>query len=208
MALYGITKARTCAMSPRSNGKVETFTRTLKKHLKMLVQKNQKDWPRYLPIISQVYRSLPTSSTKYLPYEILFGDCMRMSVDLARGEPPNHPPCFQSNKKYQDHPLALRQHLWNIHKEVRQNIHFSARRMKDNHDRTANYTPFEVGQKVWLFTPTRIKGQSPKLMAQWSGLWEILSILNDCVVRMKSLKTSKIQIVNIDRLALYHCTEG
>ena len=174
----------------------------------MLVQKNQKDWPRYLPIISQVYRSLPTSSTKYLPYEILFGDCMRMSVDLARGEPPNHPPCFQSNKKYQDHPLALRQHLWNIHKEVRQNIHFSARRMKDNHDRTANYTPFEVGQKVWLFTPTRIKGQSPKLMAQWSGLWEILSILNDCVVRMKSLKTSKIQIVNIDRLALYHYTEG
>jgi len=107
---------------------------------------------------------------------------MRIPIDLARGEPTHHPPCFQSNKKYQNYPLALRQHLWNIHKEVRQSIHYSARRIKEIYDRTANYTPFEVGQKVWLFTPTGVKGQSPKLLAQRSSPWEILSILNDCVV--------------------------
>lgn len=74
--------------------------------------------------------------------------------------------------------------------------------MKENYDKTSNYVLFEVRQKVWLFTPTRIKGQSPKLQTHWTGPYEIISILNDCVVRIKSLENTEIhKIVNIDRLA-------
>ena len=70
--------------------------------------------------------------------------------------------------------------------------------MKESYDKT--------NQKVWLFTPTRIKGQSPKLQDQWSGPYQIISILNDCVVRIQSLeKPAKLKIVNIDRLAPYYC---
>ena len=68
--------------------------------------------------------------------------------------------------------------------------------MKESYDKTANYIPFEINQKVWLFTPTRIKGQSPKLQDQWSGPYQIISILNDCVVRIQSLeKPAKFKIV-------------
>ena len=88
----------------------------------------------------------------------------------------------------EDYPLKLRQHLWKIHKEVRDNIQWTARKMKESYDKTANYIPFEINQKVWLFTPTRIKGQSPKLQDQWSGPYQIISILNDCVVRIQSLE--------------------
>jgi len=204
MTLYGIEKVKTTPFHPRANGKVEVFIRTLKQHLRMLVAQDQKDWPKYLLIICQVYRALPTTSTSYSPYEILFGNLMRMPIDLMRGEPPNHPPCLQANKAYKDYPLVLRQHLWKIHKDVRENIHISAQRMKENYDKTSNYIPFQENQKVWLFTPIRKKGQSPKLQTHWSGPWEIISILNDCVARIKNLQNNKLKIVNVERLAPYY----
>jgi len=86
MTLYGITKTKTTAFHPKANGKVEIFIKTLKEHLRILVQRNQKDWPKYLPLICQVYKSLPVSTTKFSPYEILFGAQMRTPLDLARGD--------------------------------------------------------------------------------------------------------------------------
>jgi len=91
MKLYGIKKTHSTAFNPRSNGKVEIFIKVLK-HLCMLVQENQKDWPQHLPIICQTYRSLPLSSSSYSPYEIMFGSHMKMPIDLVRGKPPTVPP--------------------------------------------------------------------------------------------------------------------
>jgi len=158
LTLYGISKTRTTPFRPRSNGKVEVFIRTLKQHLCMLVRQDQKDWPKHLPIICQVYRGLPTSSTSFAPFETMFGNAMRMPIDLARGEPPSHP--HEANKIYRDYPLVLRQHLWKIHKLVRENIWLAARKMKLSDDKTSNYIPFQINDRVWLFTPVRIKGQS------------------------------------------------
>ena len=89
---------------------------------------------------------------------------------------------------------------------VRENIRVTAQRMKANYDKTANYVPFQVVDKVWLFTPLRIKGKCPKIMSDWTGPWIILNILNDCVVRIQSEECpSKLQIVNVDRLAPHYC---
>lgn len=203
MKLYGIERSHTTPFHPQANGKVEVFIRTLKEHLRMLVQTNQKDWPKHLSLICQVYRALPVSSTSYSPYEILFGFPMRLPIDLVRGKPPQESSSHQAQKAYAEYPLVLRQQLWKLHEEVRHNIQKAARQMKENYDKTANYTPFEVGQKVWLFTPTRAKGLSPKLqMDRWTGPWVILHILNDCVARIQLLENlKKIQIVNVERLA-------
>ena len=204
MSLYGINKTATTAFHPRAQGKVEVFIRTLKQHLAMLVQQDQKDWDKHLPLICQVYRALPVSSTSYSPYEILFGAPMRIPLDLARGQPPTVPNYLQAKKIYKDYPLALRQHLWQLHKEVRENIHLAAQKMKVTYDKTSNYTPFSCHQLVWLYTPQRIKGLSPKLQKQWTGPWEIISILNDCVARIRLVADpNKMQIVNVDRLAMY-----
>jgi len=185
LTLYGVTKTRTTAFHPRSNGKAEVFVKTLKQHLCMLVRQDQKDWPRQLPLICQVYRGLPTASTSTSPFEIMFGSHMRMPIDLVRGQPTTYLPCQFTKKQYKDYPLLLRQHLWEIHKIVRENIGVTAQRMKANYDKTANYIPFQVGDKVWLFTPLRIKGKCPKIMTDWTGPSIIRNILNDCVVRIQ-----------------------
>ena len=97
MTLYGITKTRTNQFHPRSNGKVKVFIRTLKQHLCMLVRQDQKDWPKYLPIINQVYRAIPVSSTSFSPYGIMFGVPMRLPIDLLRGELPDVPSYHKSS---------------------------------------------------------------------------------------------------------------
>jgi len=131
----------------------------------MLARQDQKDWPRQL--ICQVYRGLPTASTSASPFEIMFGSNMRMPIDLVRGQPTTHPPCHFTKKHYKDHPLLLKKHIWEIHKMVRENISDSPK--DESYDKTANYVPFQVGDKVWLFTPFRIKGKCPKIMIDWTG---------------------------------------
>ena len=199
MTLCGVTKTRTTPFNPKANGQVEVMIKTLTPHLKMMVHQNQKDWPTYLPLICQVYRALPTSARRYSPYEIMFGEQMRLPVDLVRGEPPTRPPCLSADVAYKDYPLALRQHLWNIHKEDRDNIHTAVKKMKQKYDRTANYIPFEAGQLVWLFTPTRVKGLSPKLQSPWSGPHKILSILNDEKETREEKKCSKKKETSVRR---------
>jgi len=51
MTLYGINKTRTSSFHPQANGKVEVYIRTLKQHLRMLVQEDQRDWPKHLSLI-------------------------------------------------------------------------------------------------------------------------------------------------------------
>ena len=73
----------------------------------MLVQKDQKDWPKHISLICQVYTALPVTSTSYSPYELLFGYPMRLPIDLVRGQPPQEP---TTNLKeiYKSYPLSLR----------------------------------------------------------------------------------------------------
>ena len=206
MKLYGIKKTHSTAFNPRSNGKVEIFIKVLKQHLCMLVQENQKDWPQHLPIICQTYRSLPLSSSSYSPYEIMFGSHMKMPIDLVRGKPPTVPPTITS-KKFQDYPIQLRQRLWHIHEAVRTSIDQAGRKMKYFFDKTANCTEFEPGAKVWLYTPTQVKGRSSKLQKHWSGPWIVVNKINDCVYRIRSEKEPrKLQLVSPARLAPFHST--
>jgi len=72
---------------------------------------------------------------------------MRMPIDLVRGQPTTYLPFQFTKKQYKDYPLLLRQHLWEIHQMVRENIRVTAQRMKANYDKTANYIPFQVGDK-------------------------------------------------------------
>jgi len=72
----------------------------------------------------------------------MFGAPMRLPIDLLRGEPPDIPSHLKSSGAYKDYLLKLRQHLWKIHKEVRDNLQWTARKMKESYDKTANYISF------------------------------------------------------------------
>ncbi|KAK3927623.1 Transposon Ty3-I Gag-Pol polyprotein [Frankliniella fusca] len=185
---------------PAANATAEKWVRTLKEHIAIMIEKERKNWPNTLPLICQAYRSLPHTSTKFSPYEVIFRAPMRTPLDLKRGLPPT------SNQEINtDHyPFWLRQTLNKIHNQVRQNLQDSALRMKRHYDLHATVAPFQVGQLVWFYNRKRIKEKSPKLNSPWEGPYKIVKILNDCVAAIQFCHNSELtRIVNMDKLASY-----
>ncbi|KAK3915960.1 Retrovirus-related Pol polyprotein from transposon 297 [Frankliniella fusca] len=160
-------------------------------------------WPNMFndvyEIIAQAYRSLPHSSHKFSPYEVMFGAPMRTPLDLDRGEPP------RQEEMHKMYPFWVRRTMQDIHETVAHMSKKAAKRMKEYYDRTASLAPFKEGDKVYLYYPRRKKGISTKLLTRWEGPYVILNILNDCNARIKNLE-NKVVIVHIDRLA--KCPEG
>ncbi|KAK3915790.1 Gag-Pol polyprotein, partial [Frankliniella fusca] len=200
MELYQIKKYRTTAFHPAANGKAERWIKTLKQHLMILIENDRLDWPKYLPFIAQAYRSLPHSSHKFSPYEVMFGAPMRTPLDLDRGEPP------RQEEMHKMYPFWVRRTMQDIHETVAHMSKKAAKRMKEYYDRTASLAPFKEGDKVYLYYPRRKKGISTKLLTRWEGPYVVLNILNDCNARIKNLENNKVVIVHIDRLA--KCPEG
>ena len=62
---------------------------------------------------------------------------------------------------------------------------------------------FNIGDRVWLFTPKRKKGVSPKLQRNWDGPFVILKKVNDVTFRIQKSPRSKPKVVHHDRLKLY-----
>ena len=56
----GISKTRTTAFHPQSNGMVERFICTLEDMKSKYISDNQRDWDESLPLLLLAYRSSPT----------------------------------------------------------------------------------------------------------------------------------------------------
>ncbi|KAK3932025.1 Transposon Ty3-I Gag-Pol polyprotein [Frankliniella fusca] len=202
MDLYHIRKLRTSGYHPSANGKAERWIRTLKKNLAMLVGKTLHNWPDYIPFVAQAYRSLPHTSHKFSPYEVMFGAPMRTPSTLSQGIPPEVP------QMRRDYPYAVREVLAEIHETVRSMNLQAATKMKSYYDRTAMVQPFVAGDKVLLYRRQRKSGESLKLKALWEGPFVIITIINDCNARIERIDPPKDRmIVHMDRLALYPRTE-
>ena len=64
-------------------------------------------------------------------------------------------------------------------------------------------TRYEIGTGVWLHSPQRKKGRSPKLSRNWDGSYVVVKDINDVVVRMKRSRQAKSKVVHINRLKPY-----
>ena len=65
--ILGIDKTRTTPFYPMSDGLVERFNRTLESMLSLYVKTNQRDWDKFVPLVTMAYRSTPQESTHVTP---------------------------------------------------------------------------------------------------------------------------------------------
>ena len=80
--VWDIHKSRTARYKPNSNGLVEKQNRTLKKMLQSYVDDNPKSWEDHLPFVTMAYRASPHQSSKCSPNLLMFGEEIRLPVDL------------------------------------------------------------------------------------------------------------------------------
>jgi len=106
----------------------------------------------------------------------------------------------------EDYVSQMRRKLHETHGRVRVKLQQASDRMKTVYDRNAADGGYKSGDQVWLFSPYRKKGLSPKLQKQWTGPCIVLTRINDLIYRIKKPDGKRL-IVHYNRLAPYRCQQ-
>nr|CAD7430948.1 unnamed protein product [Timema monikensis] len=90
------------------------------------------------------------------------------------------------------------------YEQVRKNLKVGQERQKDVYDRRCSGKAYEVGDKVWLYTPAIREGLTPKLYKPWQGPYVVRKRLSDVTYRIQyTLNPRKRPVVHFNRLKPY-----
>ena len=72
-----------------------------------------------------------------------------------------------------------------------ENLQRAQQKMKDYYDQKTKEPVFEVGQRVWVYTPRTRKGLSKKLMHNWLGPYRIVEKLSPVHFKLRTIAKKK-----------------
>lgn len=164
--LLNVSKINTSAYHPQSNGTLERSHQTLATYLKSYATSAKSDWDEWLPYACFMYNTTPHSSSRYTPYELVFGKQPIIPSSVKKAPAPLY--------NYDDFSQELRFRLQNSWRKAIDNLKRSKEISKLSYDRTAKQRSFAVGDQVLYRNQTR-KGKLDQL---WYGPFIITSTDN------------------------------
>ncbi|KAL8559173.1 hypothetical protein ACOMHN_048420 [Nucella lapillus] len=142
----GSKGVRTSPYHPQANGIVERFHGTMKAMLKKVVRDRPKDWHRYLPALLFACRELPSESTGFSPFKLLFGREVRGPVSLLQEVWTDRSQEDEQDKPLYGYIFDLKNRLDEVAKVAMESVAKSSVRGKHYFDRKARDRRFkEVG---------------------------------------------------------------
>ena len=165
--LLNTKKVNTTAYHPQTNGLVERFNNTLAEAISSFVSSNQQDWDVYIPAIQFAYRTSPSVTTGDSPFYLLYGREPRLPPDVSLL------PATQLSASVNEHRARIVSQIETAQSIARSNIARAQQLMKLQYDKNSADAPFEVGQRVWIYTPKVKRGLSKKLLSKWNGPFRI-----------------------------------
>jgi transposase InsO family protein len=194
----GVKKVKTSAYHPQTNAQAERIHRFLKSSLIALVEKDPKKWYQMLPYVEFAYRTTEVDGIGLSPFQMMYGRKPTMPTDLYLASP------FTFTQDRQRYHLN---HTTNI---VKMRKHIEEQQRKINSKATYRYDDkhfdvvFEVGSKVLVYMPPRVKGPS-KLFEKVRGPFTVVGKLPSGVVYEVVHDTTKKKMqVHVQRMVLYH----
>ena len=162
----GIEPRVTAAYNPRTNGKCERLNDTTIVSLRKHCENNVRDWDNWLPYIMMSYRSKIHKTTKFTPYEFVFGLKMK-TFDYVK----------QLGEYKEEDQILRAVQLKNLTEKIRpyavKNISEAQERQKKAQNDRVNVRSNElpVGTKVMMIND----GIIPKLDSRYKGPFTIIS---------------------------------
>ena len=197
--LMNTRKSNTTAYHPQTDGLVERFNGTLAEGLSMYVSSHQKDWDRHIPMILFAYRVSPHASTGESPFFLLYGREPRLPLDVALLMPDS-----QLSPSVAEHRARIIENLENAQRIVSSNTQLAQLQMKEHYDKTSRPVQYEIGGKVWVYTPKTKKGLSKKLLHNFHGPYRIVAKLSPVHFRLRTLDNRPVSVpVHANRMKPY-----
>jgi len=131
-----ITPAFSTAYHPQTDGTTERYNQEIEFYLAVYTSKNPNTWRRALPMIEFVHNTKPHSGRTHSPYELILGYNPKAFVSETEEE--TNVPSVNEKSLFLE---QIRQAALEAHERARQVM--AARKNRP-------WTPFKVGDKVWL----------------------------------------------------------
>ena len=167
--LLGVKPLFSTPYHPQANGRVERQHQILKSILKKLCSSKQRQWHRYLPAVMFSMREIPSDSTGFSPFEILYGRQVRGPLSILKELWTNGGLSSEETDLY-SYVLQLRNDLSDISDIVVENMNISSDRYKTYFDLKSSNRKLKVGNEVLLLVPDK----QSKLQLSWNGPYKVL----------------------------------
>ena len=198
--LINTRRQHTTAYHPQTDGLVERFSGTLVEGLAMYVSSNQKDWDKHIPMVLFAYRVSPNATTGESPFYLLYGREPRLPIDVALLLPTSN-----LLPSVAEHRARIVQRLEEAQKIISSNTQLAQQRMKLQYDKTSAPVHYEIGSKVWVYTPKTKKGLTKKLSHNFHGPYRIVTKLSPVHFRLCTLDNRVVSVpVHANRLKPFY----
>ncbi|RUA04454.1 MAG: hypothetical protein DSY43_06235 [Gammaproteobacteria bacterium] len=170
--LLGITKIKTSTYHPEANGLVERFNGTLKTMLRKFAGERILYWDKYIPYLLFAYREVPSQSTGFSPFELMYGRSVRGPLSIVKETWMEN---VSTEAGIVSHVLEIRRRLASMQQAVLENMGKSQAKQKALYDRHCSNRKLEVGDKVLVLLST----PGSKLETKWYGPYPITGVHDD-----------------------------
>lgn len=173
------------AYHPETNGALERSHSTLKDYLKHYITPQQYDWDEYISIAMFCYNTHVHTSTKFMPYELVFGIKPKIPNSFT------NTPEFKYT--YDAYHNQLQHRLQKSHEIARKNLVEMKEKIKTRYDKTSTLHKFQVGDLVYLKNEAVKKGLSKKLSPDFTGPHKIIEVYDTPDVTLK-IKNKHVKV--------------
>ena len=141
--IMGIKKSHTTPYHPEGNAGPERFNRTLLNMLGTLEADQKHDWRKYINSLVYYYNCTPSETTRYSPYELLFGRKPKLPIDSAFEQVLEN-----TDKAATDYLEELQERLEKTHQVVQKHREKAQTKQEKYYNKKAKTVKITVGDKV------------------------------------------------------------
>ena len=172
----------------------------------MYVDKNQRDWDKYLPLLTSAYRSCEHAATGYSPNMMFLGRETYQPIEVLFGEPYIG---YAKDVKGEicDYVIDLRERMTNIYELVRNHLQQQCTRQRKESDNSFGFYQYNSGDLEYVRDSNKTKGLSPKLQAKWQGPGVISRKFKELVFEVRINQKGKSKTLHHDRIKPYASDE-
>ena len=181
---HGIRHTKSTTYHPQANGAVERFNRTLGEMLARVIDSNHTTWQSHLTQVQLAYNTSYHESIGDIPYRVIFKEMPRTLLQAAADSV-----CRVTEHKTTS-PMAYVENsltsVPDIYQKVKKNYsHKSNERQRQYNKSKLHFTPYSVGDLVWITRPSGVKQVSRSFCPRWMGPYKVVKKISDVVYKVR-----------------------